>query len=69
MAIKNIITLGIGVTPGSVKPFLLLGLDISAVTISAERTYTVDAEARTWAIPADARTYVIDLENRTLEVS
>lgn len=69
MAIKNIITLGIGVAPGNIKFFLLLGLDISAVIISAERTYTVDAEERMWTIPAETRTYSIDPEDRMLEVS
>lgn len=69
MAIKNIITLGIGCAPGSVKPFLLLGLDIGAVAAApAGRTYTVDAEGRTWAISADPRTFTVDSESRTLEV-
>jgi len=68
MAIKNVITLGIGSSPGNIKYFLLLGLDIRAVIISAERTYAVDAEERTWAIPAETRTYSIDWENRTLEI-
>lgn len=69
MAIKNVITLGIGASPGNIKFFLLLGLDIGVVIISAERTYAVDAEVRTWTIPAETRTYSIDLEDRTLEVS
>ena len=68
MAIKNVVTLGIGASPGNIKYFLLLGLDIGAVIISAERTYTVDVEERTWTIPADARIYTVDSESRTLEV-
>ena len=68
MATKNIVTLGIGASPGNIKYFLLLGLDIGVVIISAERTYAVDAEVRTWAISADARIYTVDFESRTLEV-
>ena len=68
MAIKNVITLGIGASPGNIKYFLLLGLDISAAIISAERTYTVGVEERTWVIPADARIYTAGLESRMLEV-
>ena len=69
MAIKNVITLGIGSSPGNIKYFLLLGLDIGAVAAApAERTYTVDAEVRTWDISADPRTLAVDFESRTLEV-
>lgn len=68
MAIKDVITLGLGCSPGSIKFLLLLGLDISALVISAGRTYTVDAETRTWVIAANTRTFTVDSEDRILEV-
>lgn len=65
MAIKNIITLGIGVTPGSIKPFLLLGLDISTVTGVVDLTL----QDRSTALTLTARTAALTLEDRSLALT
>lgn len=65
MAIKNIITLGIGVTPGSVKPFLLLGLDSSAVVGIVDLTL----RDRTAALTLPPRTLDLALCDRSMNLT
>ena len=61
MAIKNIITLGIGASPGNIKYFLLLGLDISAVTGIVDLTLP----PRSIALTLDERASALTLPPRT----
>lgn len=65
MAIKNIITLGIGVTPGSIKPFLLLGLDISAVSGVVDLTLP----DRSIALTLSPRTTALTLRDRAIDLT
>jgi len=69
MAIKNIITLGIGVTPGSIKPFLLFGLDISEVTgvvnlTLQDRTVALTLTPRVTTLTLQDRSQALTLEKR-----
>lgn len=69
MAIKNVITLGIGSSPGTIKYFLTLGLDISTVTgvvdlTLPDRTTALTLSSRTVALTLRDRAVDLTLENR-----
>jgi hypothetical protein len=65
MAIKNIITLGIGATPGNIKYFLLLGLDISEITGVVDLTL----RDRTVALTLLPRTTDLTLCDRPIDLT
>lgn len=65
MAIKDVITLGLGCSPGSVKYLLLLGLDIGAVTSVVDLTL----RDRTVALTLLPRTVDLTLRDRTVDLT
>ena len=65
MAIKNVITLGIGSSPGSIKYFLLLGLNISEVTGVVDLTLP----DRATALTLPPRTAVLTLHDRSIDLT
>lgn len=65
MAIKNIVTLGIGSSPGNIKYFLLLGLDISLVTGIVDLTLP----PRSTALTLNSRTASLTLWPRSIELT
>ena len=49
--IKNVITQGIGASPGSVKFFITMGLDIGAAAAPSATTWTLYDRDTTWTLP------------------
>ena len=70
MAIKNIITLGIGCSPGHIKYFLTLGLDIGAAAVAVvdltlrDRATALTLEPRSAALTLRDRSADLTLEER-----
>jgi len=69
MAIKNVVTLGIGAAPGNIKFFVLLGLGTSVVTTIVDltlrdRTVALTLKPRTADLTLRDRTTALTLENR-----
>ena len=60
MAIKDLVTLGIGCSPGSIKYLLLVGLDIGAVIDVVDLTLTDAAVSSLALSDAVAAGLVID---------
>ena len=65
MAIKDLITLGIGVAPGSIKYLLLVGLDISEMT--GVVNLTLPDRATTLTLPP--RTAALTLHDRSIDLT
>lgn len=59
MAIKNIITLGIGCSPGNIKYFLLLGLNTGVVYLAICRMYAVALEDRAFIVGSEDRAFIV----------
>jgi len=68
MDAKNIITLGIGATPGNIRFFVLVGLDTSPPSAPSHRTCVVPEESRTFKPEEDNRTWTLPSESRTYKV-
>ena len=64
MAIKNLITLGIGCSPGSAKYLLLVGLDIGA-EIAVTGIVDLTLRPRTAALTLAPRTADLTLRSRS----
>ena len=70
MAIKNLVTLGIGCSPGNIKYFLTLGLDIGAAVTGVvdltlrPRTVNLTLKPRTTALTLRDRSVNLTLEER-----
>ena len=68
---ENIITLGIGSSPGSVKPFILFGLDVGAAIgaicaySAGSRAYAFTGDSRDFAFSSDSRAYSFAGRSRT----
>jgi len=66
--VKNIITKGIGASPGSIHFFVLFGLDVGMFSAPTSRTYPVPAEARALAVDSETRVMPVPQETRVLAV-
>jgi hypothetical protein len=67
--VKNIITLGIGASPGYIRHFVLVGLDTGVFPAAPlSRTFVVSQETRTLPIEQESRTLVVQSESRVLAV-
>ena len=68
MAIKNLVTLGIGCSPGSTKYLLLVGLDIGA-EIAVTGIVDLTLRPRTVALTLKPRTAALTLRNRSVDLT
>ena len=68
MAIKNVVTLGVGCSPGSVKPFLLLGLDIGA-EVAVTGIVDLTLRPRTTALTLGTRATGLTLQPRLTDLT
>ena len=65
---KNVVTFGIGATPGSLLYFILTGLGVEPLSAPTSRTYPIPAEARAFPVDSEARTLPIPSEPRVYPV-
>ena len=68
MAIKNLVTLGIGCSPGSVKPLLLVGLGIGA-EIAVTGIVDLTLRPRTTALILGMRATGLTLQPRLTDLT
>ena len=61
--VQNIITLGVGSTPGNIKFFVLLGLD-AAPPAPVLGTIALTADSRSASLTADSRSGTLTLDTR-----
>ena len=68
MAIKNVVTLGVGCSPGNIKYFLTLGLDIGA-EIAVTGIVDLTLRPRTTALALSTRATALALRDRSASLT